>query len=344
MAAKKRKTDTAVEPESLRERLFREPWRFSFFQAVHILEALSPDGQALGSGLEPDMEPVHFSVRPDLTFPASEITSLEPGEEGGPARMSVAFMGLTGPSGVLPYWYTDLALERMRYKDTGINAFFDLFHHRLVTLFYLAWKRQRFAENYRPGGNDRLTGYLLSLCGLGTPGLEGSMGLPRESLAFYTGLLAMPAPSAASIEAAVSYLSGVPAGVEQFVERIIPLSPEDHTRLGSANARLGEDAVCGSYVWDCETKFRVTLGPMGYDDFTHFLPGGSMLKPIFSLVRYRVGIEYEFDLKVVLDRDEVPACILGGESRLGMTSWLLRPGDKPEGEVCITIGENQVMQ
>jgi type VI secretion system protein ImpH len=257
--------------------------------------------------------------------------------------MEVAFMGLIGPSGVLPYWYTDLAMERLKAKDSTIPAFFDIFHHRLLSLFYLAWKKQRFPENYKPGGHDRLTGYLLSLCGLGTEGLSERIGLSPESLAFYTGLFSSRSPDASGIEAAVSYLAGVNAEVEQFIERIIALSEDDHTRLGMANARLGEDALCGSYVWDCETKFRLDLGPMGYDDFRRFLPGGNMLSPIFSLIRYRVGMEYEFDLKIILSSHEVPPCALGGDSRLGMTSWLLKPGTLPDKDVFITIGEDQIM-
>ncbi len=344
MAAKKRQADPPVGTIPLRDRLFREFHRFSFFQAVHLLESLSSEKEPLGSGLTPNREAVRFSVKPGLAFPAAEIADLADNGADKPSDMAVTFLGLIGPSGVLPYWYTELALERQKQKDSSLAAFLDIFHHRLVTLFYLAWKKQRFPENYAPGGHDRLTGYLLSLCGLGTGGMSDKIGLPTESLAFYTGLFSTRPPTVAGIEAAVSYLSGVRAEVVEFIERIIPLSDEDHTRLGGANARLGEDALCGSYVWDCQTKFLVGLGPMGYDDFVRFLPGGAMLKPIFSLVRYRVGMEYEFDLKVVLDRDEVPPCTLGGDSRLGMTSWLLRPGTVPERDVFITIGEDQVMR
>lgn len=343
MAAKKRQADPHLDTAPLMERLLQEYHAFSFFQAVHLLESLTPDTVPLGEGLEPHREAVRFSVKPDLSFPASDITSLTKKEDGTPAAMEVAFMGLIGPSGVLPYWYTDLAMERLKAKDTTIPAFFDIFHHRLLSLFYLAWKKQRFPENYTPGGHDRLTGYLLSLCGLGTEGLSERIGLSPESLAFYTGLFSSRAPDASGIEAAVSYLAGVNAEVEQFMERIIALCEEDHTRLGMANARLGEDALCGSYVWDCETKFRVDLGPMGYHDFRRFLPGGNMLSPIFSLIRYRVGMEYEFDLKIILSSNEVPPCALGGDSRLGMTSWLLKPGTRPEQDVFITIGEDQIM-
>ena len=343
MATAKRQADSHLDTAPLRERLFREFHRFSFFKAVNLLLGIRKGAEALGDTLEPGKEAVRFSVKPDLSFPAADITGLEDRGEEGPADMSVSFMGLIGPSGVLPYWYTELAIGRLKQKDSSLTDFFDIFHHRLISLFYLAWKKQRFPENYKPGGQDRLTSYLLSLCGLGTKGLPERIGLSPESLVFYAGLLSTRSPDVAGIEAAVSYLSGVDAEVVQFVERIIALSEEDHTRLGKANARLGEDALCGSYVWDCETKFLVALGPMGFDDFRRFLPGGSMLRPIFSLIRYRVGMEYEFDLKIILARDEVPPCTLGSDSRLGMTSWLLKPGVHPEQDAFITIGEDQVM-
>jgi len=343
VATEKRQADPHLDAVPLEERLFGEYHRFTFFQAVHLLEGMKHGAEAFGDSLEPAKEAVRFRVKPSLSFPASDITGLQDKGEGVPADMSVAFMGLTGPSGVLPYWYTELAIERLKQKDASLSDFFDIFHHRLLTLFYLAWKKQRFPENYKPGGHDRLTGYLLSLCGLGTKGLPERIGLTPESLVYYSGLFSNRSPDVAGIEAAVSYLSGVNTEVVQFIERIIALCEEDHTRIGMANARLGEDALCGSYVWDCETKFRVDLGPMGFDDFRKFLPGGSMLKPIFSLVRYRVGMEYEFDLKIILAKDEVPPCTLGGHSRLGMTSWLLKPGVHPDEDVFITIGEDQVV-
>lgn len=324
---------------ALKERLYEQFHRFSFFEAVHLLETLAPYTDPLGEGLEPEKEPVRFAVAPSFTFPAADISSLEQDEDGGPARMAVTFLGLIGPHGVLPHWYNELAIERNRQKDFSLTDFFDIFHHRLITLFYLAWKKHRFPENYRPGGQDRLSHCLLSLCGLGTPGLVERIGFESEALAFNTGLLSMPCPTAAGLESAVACLAGVDATIEQFVERLIPLSPADQTALGKANARLGEDSVCGGYVWECGSMFRVDLGPMDYEDFRRFLPGGATLTPLFSFIRSMVGIEYEFELKVILDRGEVPACSLGGEARLGMTSWLLAPGARADEDVSITIAE-----
>jgi type VI secretion system protein ImpH len=251
-------------------------------------------------------------------------------------------MGLIGPSGVLPHWYNEITVARKRQKDHSIGAFLDIFHHRLITLFYLAWKKHQFPVSYLHGARDKLSGYLLSLAGLGTTGLRGRIGLPEESLSFYCGLLSRQTPSAVSIQSAVAYYSGTSVSVQQFVERMIPLSPEDQTSLGTANAKLGEDTVCGSFVWDCQTKFRVSLGPMGFDEFLRFMPSGDLLRPIFSFVRYMVGIEYEFDVRVLLKRDEVPPCKLGVQAsapRLGWSTWITSPEHKHQDDPYITFEE-----
>ena len=340
MAPQKRQSGTPV-----KERLLEEFYGFSFFKAVDLLESLFPDKKPLGQTMIPGEEAVRFSVKPGLTFPPSDISSLEHGDDEMPADMAVTFMGLIGPNGVLPHWYNEMAEERNRQKDFSLTAFLDLFHHRLITLFYLAWKKHRFPENYLPGARDRLSRYMLSLSGLGTPGLSRMIGLPEESLAFYSGLLSRSIPSAVAIKAAVSYLSGVNVEVEQFIEQMIPLDPEDQTQLGSANARLGVDTICGNYVWDCLSKFRVNLGPMDYDDFIRFLPFGDMLGPIFSLVKYMVGMEYEFEICIYLKREEVPPCILGGETppRLGWTTWVKSPGVVHESDPCKTFQESELI-
>ena len=326
--------------------LFEQFYSFSFFKAVHLLETHFPKKKPFGKTFIPEEEVVRFTVKPGLTFPPSDIANMEWGSDGSPNIMEVAFMGLIGRSGVLPHWYNELAIERVRKermlkeeegkeegrekrgrkKEPGLIAFFDMFHHRLISLFYLAWKRYRFAENYFLGARDQLSGYLLSLVGLGTPGLTASIGVPEESLIYYSGLLSRQVPCAFAIASTIEFYAGTTVAVEQFVDRKLFLSPEDFTRVGKANAELGLSAVCGSYVWENQTKFRVKLGPVGYDNFTRFLPTGDMLRPIFAVIRQMVGIEFEFDVQVVLKREEVPPCILGAETevspRLGWSTWV----------------------
>lgn len=338
MAPKERKPDP-----SLINQLYDRFYEFSFYRAVHLLETFAPDKQKLGRTLAPSDEPVRFSVKSGFSFPPSDISHLKTIDEDKMPLMEVAFLGVFGPSGVLPHWYTQMIMDRKKEKDHSMADFLDLFHHRLITLFYLVWKKHRFPENYQPGAKDRLSRYLLSLSGLGTKGLVGAMGLPKESLAFYSGLLSRPVASAVAIEAAVAYFADADVRVEQFIDRQVMLEPEDQTQLGSLNAVLGEDAICGGQVWESQTKFRVHLGPCDQEKFMRLMPTGDLLVPIFSLVRYMVGIEFEFEIRIYLQKENVPLCRIGDTGAatpmLGWSTWISSQGYAYEEDIFFTFQE-----
>lgn len=336
MAPQKRQPDI-----TLKDRLIKEYYSFSFFKAVHLLESIFPDKKPLGHTLLPGEEVVRFTSKPGFAFPPNEISSIEHEDKDRPVNMEVAFMGLVGPSGVLPHWYNEQVLDKLWDKDHGLKDFYDIFNHRFISLFYLAWKKNRLPINYQHDEKDRVSNYFLSLIGL-TPGLVERLGLPQKSLVhFYSGLLSRQIPSSVTIEAIVETFSGTTVNVEQFVERLINISPEDQTQIGLANGQLGIDAVCGSCTWECQTKFRVNLGPMDYGGFQRFLPDGEMLHSAFSLVRYIVGIEFEFEIRVFLKREEVPSCILGVETppypRLGWTTWINSPESTQQEDPYVTF-------
>ncbi len=337
MAPQKRQPDI-----TLKDRLIKEYYSFSFFKAVHLLESIFPDKKPLGHTLLPDEEVVRFTSKPGFVFPPNEISSIEREDNDSPVNMEVTFMGLVGPSGVLPHWYNELVLDKIWHKDHGLKDFYDIFNHRFISLFYLAWKKNRLPINYLYGEKDRISHYFLSLIGLMTPGLVERVGLPQKSLVhFCSGLLSRQIPSSVTIEAIVETYSGTTVNVEQFIERLIHISPEDQTQIGLANGQLGIDAVCGSFTWESQTKFRINLGPMDYGGFQRFLPDGEMLHSAFSLVKYIVGIEFEFEIRLFLKREEVPSCILGVETppypRLGWTTWINSPESIQQEDPYVTF-------
>jgi type VI secretion system protein ImpH len=337
MAPEKREQVTPV-----KERLLEEFYRFSFFQAVYLLELLAPEKTPIGDALSPGDEAVRFKAKPGFVFPPSDISGLAQADGESRAEMEVAFMGLIGPNGVLPGWYNELAIERIKQKDSSLTSFLDMFHHRFISLFYLAWKKHRLAVTHLANAEDRISRSLLCLIGLGTEGLSGRIGFPADSFIFNSGLLSRQVLSAVAIESAAAYFTGVEAEIHQFVDRIIPLDPEDYTRVGVANGELGVNAVCGSEAWENQTKFRLHLGPMDYGRFIRLLPTGDMFRPIISLIRYMVGIEFDFDLSLILRREEVFPCRLGGmetplSPRLGWTTWFTVPGETYPEDPCVTV-------
>ena len=84
------------------DRLFHDPGRFGFFQAVRLLYSVNGfDGR--GTGARPG--PLRFTTPPSLSFPPSELRSVVEGDIN--TQVCVNFLGLTGPTGGLPRTYTD---------------------------------------------------------------------------------------------------------------------------------------------------------------------------------------------------------------------------------------------
>ena len=226
----------------------------------------------MGTFLHPSEEVARFTVNPDTAFPASEIHALEL-EDGHPPRMSVNFMGLTGPEGVLPYCYSLLISERIRDRDTAPRDFLDLFHHRIISLFYRAWEKYRFAVSYERDQQDRLTQHLKDLVGLGEQGLQNRLGIRDDALVFYAGLLGPQQRSAAALEQFIGDYFGVPAAVEQFVGGWYPLSTGTECTLGDEgdpSEQLGWGAVAGEEIWDPQARVRLRIGPLTREPIRRF--------------------------------------------------------------------------
>jgi len=298
---------------------------FEFFQAVRVLERLFRGREPVGGASHPGREVARFRAHISLSFPPGEIQEVvvPEGEDPQPVVL-VNFFGLAGPSGVLPHHYTELLLERAYLKDRTLRDFLDLFNHRMISLFYRAWEKYRLAAAYERG-SDSFSEYLKNLVGFGTGGLQKRLSIDDQVLLYYAGLLLQRPHCACNLEGMVRDYFGVPAEVRQFHGHWVKLGEENQTRLGRQNHRLGFSAVCGSRVWDRQSKFRIRLGPLGLESFERFLPGGFHHAPLTQMSRLFAGLELDFDVQLVLKAREVPACRLrssGPGARLGWSSWL----------------------
>lgn len=317
--------------QPLDQHLTDEPYGYQFFQAVRLLEKIFPDLKSVGKDALPHEEIVRFRSRVTLDFPASEIHELRrrnaETDVGPPLEMHVNFMGMVGVSGVLPRAYSDLVLERLRYRDTALWSFLDIFTHRSVSLFYKAWAKYRFPIGYELG-NDDFTSSLLDFVGLGTNALRGQMYLEHgeESLLPYAGLITQKPHSVNAVENILSDYFDTTARIVQFFGQWLELSDNDTVSLGEQSNMLGRTAIAGSRVWDYQSKFRVRLGPLTLQQFQAFLPNGSAHKSLGSIVRFLVGLEFDFDVQLVLMQTQVPASILTTRAMrrpmLGWTSFL----------------------
>ena len=327
------------------DRLFEEPHAFEFFQAVQILERAAQRASdvagrgRVGEDESPRQEAVRFRAYQALLFPPAAVSGSEPptqSEAGRPARppaLSVAFMGLTGPSGVLPQHYTELLIRSLRDKSFSLRDFFDLFNHRLISLFHRAWEKYRLPATFERSApkEDPVTSCLMAIVGLDTPHLRNRLAVDDDAIVHYAGHYAHWPRSAVALEALLSDFFGRTVRVEQFRGRWTWLAPDELTAMPSrrhpegAFAQLGVTAVVGERVWDVQGSFRIRIGPLGYAQFVSFMPGSKDLEQLVDLTRLYVGPTLGFDVQLTLAKEEVPYLELASEGdyvpRLGWNTW-----------------------
>jgi type VI secretion system protein ImpH len=344
-----------MHPHAPARRLFEEGFNFDFFQAVRLLQRMEAGRALVGHSGPPVAEAVRFRARISLSFPPSSIYEILRPTSSRPVPVMVqAFMGLTGPSGVLPRHYTELlyTIERdVRTPDKhALRDWLDLFNHRMVSLFYRAWEKYRFYIPFERGDYDGaepdpFTQALYSLVGLGPPPLRRRLrvvaqdevdeyGEPKERvlaqvedlvLLHFGGLLGHRPRCAVGLEAMLRDYFQVPARIEQFRGQWLKLEPPSQTRLGGerGNNEVGVSAVAGRRVWDRQSKFRVRIDSMTYAQFIEFLPDRAPIRErktfflLVHLVRLYADPGLDFDVQLVLKAEEVPKLQLTGAGTFG---------------------------
>src|SRR4051794_8814689 len=157
----------------LRERLREKPHFYNYFAVMRLLEALHADRPRFGRSRRPAEDVLRLAQEPSVTHAPSAIAGFERGSEGRPDRLLVHFFGLFGPDGPLPLHLTEYARERRRnHNDPTFQRFADLFHHRLLSLFYRAWADVRPTVSFDRPTEDRFGFYLGALIGLSTADLR----------------------------------------------------------------------------------------------------------------------------------------------------------------------------
>lgn len=217
------------------------------------------------------------------------------------------------------------------------------------------------ARQTRREDPDQFTQTVLSLVGLGEPSLRDRLKVvyrsyPAEpgeaieeeagftrltnvedlSLLYFSGLLADRTRGAVGLQQLLSTYFQVPVEVVPFTGQWLRIPEDRQTRLDAdADCLLGINTVCGERVWDVRSKFRVRVGPLTLDEFTRLLPDPSLSaadrKGFFllcQLTRLYAGPEFDFDVRLVLRGEQVPAADLKEPrvrqlgTRLGWNSWL----------------------
>jgi len=335
------------DPVALELMLEREAARMDFVQVLRLIENAHPDKPRIGTSLRPRDDAVRLGQEPTLTFnPTMLAQFLRSGAVGGArARLAVNFFGLLGANGPLPTHLTEYTRDRLRNGGDGtLLAFFDVFHHRLLSLFYRARAQAEPAINLDRPDSDRFADFVGSMFGIGSPALRERDAVRDFAKLHFAGLLANNARPASGLVSILREYFKLPVHVEQFVGHWMRLPPEIQSRLGrqEEGSRLGVSTVLGRRVWDSQNKFRIVIGPVGYQDYCRMLPGGDSMQRLVDWVRNYVGGALDWDVRLILRKDEIPPLRLGSypcAPRLGWSTWpMSAAAERDPGQLLINPG------
>jgi type VI secretion system protein ImpH len=345
MAAEDRTATQALEFEKALE---ATPYKFSFFQALRRLAVLYRDRPTVGKSARPVDDPIRLSQTPYLEFAPSSLAAYQPSKEGRPPRLVAYFLGLLGPNGPLPIHITEFIRDRIRHNEDHTSArFLDIFHHRILSMFYRAWADAQPTVHLDRPESDRFQEYVGSLFGLGSPAFHNRDAVPDSAKRFHAGTLACQTRHADGLCAMLADFFRVPVEIQEFVSHWMELPDDCQTQLARSpsSGKLGHGAILGRRVWECQNKFRIIIGPVDFHDYQRLLPGGDSLTKLTAFVKNYVGDELEWDLQLVLKKQERPALQLGRAGQLRRTAWLAnRPGQNDADDLVLTPLTNDNLQ
>jgi type VI secretion system protein ImpH len=309
----------------LTQALESAPYRYNFFQLLRTIDSLNPQLPRMGCAARPADEALRLGQQPSLSFAPSMLASFRPASEGRREYLAGYFFGLFGPNGPLPLHLTEYAQYREETEhDPTFRRFADVFHHRMMALFYRAWAESEPTVQADRPAEDRFSNYVGSMFGLGMDSLRGRDELRDEAKLFLAGRLSMQTRPVEGLQAILEELFRVPMQVVEYVGEWMELPIESRLILGDSpdTGTLGVSTTLGRRVWGGQHKFQVRCGPLSAEEFRRFLPGRGSLQRLAATVRNYVGDELDWEVRLICQARELPRVRLGASGRLGWTSWL----------------------
>lgn len=297
--------------------LQKNPSEFDFYQAVYCIErqfsSEKKRWQGVGRDAFPSQELVRFKSVQHLGFPGQPINAIEITDAAEPdydkVVMQVSFMGLTGPSGVMPQHYSEMVLQRLKLRDKTMRDFFDLFNHRLVSLYYRSWEKYRFNCQYEMSPQqDSFSQVLKTLSGCThSPGL------------FYSGSYSRHVRSATQLTAVLCDLLGAKVTIAQLQGRWLALQQDERSALGcrlqprGQLAELGSSVMLGSRVWDISSSISIEI-QADNTDTKSLLPAQHKAKLLQQILKDYLPAQFKVRVTVLGEIKHFPAAQIGQQS------------------------------
>lgn len=299
--------------------------RATFFNAVRVLEHLTVGAPRVGGEGPFSAEAISFRHTPSFASQPNELESIryvedvrtvEQALESRHHRYEVTtcFLGLSGADSPLPLYQAADLVYGDEWSKRQVD-FLDIFHNRLLALFYRAVAKYDYPREYLSSAADRSSARVLAMGGIDVVG-AGPGAVSRRELLQLSALFSMGSGTARSVENGLRQLlarelAGVPLSMTQFTGGWVTYDASQTNRLGRTNNAMGKSFMLGTRVRHPAHRARLTVGPMTPEQGRQFSPGGPSFGRIRDLVSTLCGEPLIFDLELLIQEGAYPPFILG---------------------------------
>lgn len=323
---------TKAYKNKLPKNLLSKPGSYALPQAVDaLLNALEKDEFKNRKDL------LRYKVNPELSFPPSDIKSIEITENSNgkiQTSLMLNIMGLHGAGSPLPAYFTEHVAKHQDETD-ALRDFFDIFNHRLISLLLESNQKYRYYKRYSAGAVDKVSSYFFSFMGQGNLAQRISSHIHWPRLMPFIGLLSFNGESAETMERVLQhYFDFSHIQVCPCIRRWVAIAEDQQILLGTHNNIVGENLVLGSRITDINGKFRISISELSWEEFYEYLPVGKHFATLHTLIKFILKSRLTFDIGLNLKPKEIQAWKIGTENtfHLGWSTWI---GDATQGKTIL---------
>lgn len=273
----------------------------NFFETIRLLERNTLKGlpapqrrlNAIGLDVLPEQEKLRFKANYELSFSPTSIHNAGNLNNDHYQTLIVNFLQLMGAEGTLPQHYTKLVIERIKQKDYAMADFIDMFHHRLISLYYRAWTKYRLVHQNENHGvdSDPITNLIDALSAI--------QDHHRSSQRYYSGHFSKNVRSASALEALLADYLQQTVKVQQHVGSWLNLDKQSLSKLttqGNDRSQLGQGVLIGKRAWSVQSKIAIHIKDLSLAQYETIMPGTDKYLALKELVRSYTPHHISIDL------------------------------------------------
>ncbi|WP_087020939.1 type VI secretion system baseplate subunit TssG [Thaumasiovibrio subtropicus] len=304
------------------------------FSSMHLVESyLLQMEETLGTDTLPGNENMVIDVAQHLGFAINDMEAMFERADGK-IRIDSNVIGLTGANGVMPQHYTELVLQRLKAKDRGLASFYNIFNHRLLSLYFRTWKKFQRPVALRQQAFGKESDFQRIV-----DALTG-----RQDNRHWAGFHLRSIRSREAMRAVFAMVAGTDVEIKELRGAWMSLKPNEQTSLGTKqnkqgqHAQLGKSATLGKRVWNVNAGVEVICHVTDPELVPSLMPGGARLEGLKKQAAAFMPPSLSVKWTVEAEQSDLPVVKLSpGQGMLGRGGILMPKKKRTGNRITISV-------